>query len=39
MSMSNDPATSNPIANGLREALIAGVISFGLFVLFIGLAD
>jgi branched-chain amino acid transport system permease protein len=37
MSMSNDPATGNPIANGLREALIAGVISFGLFVLFIGL--
>lgn len=35
--MSNDPATGNPIANGLREALIAGVISFGLFVLFIGL--
>jgi len=30
-------ATVNPIQRGVREALIAGVISFGLFFLFIGL--
>lgn len=32
-----DIETGNPIARGIREALIAGVLSFGLFVLFIGL--
>lgn len=33
----NPEAIVNPIQQGLREALIAGVVSFGLFFMFIGL--
>ena len=37
MAMSQQPAASNPINLAVKEAVKAGILSFGLFVLFIGL--
>ncbi|EBX4816892.1 branched-chain amino acid ABC transporter permease, partial [Salmonella enterica subsp. enterica serovar Newport] len=35
--MSNETASDNVFARAIRDSLIAGVISFGLFFFFIGL--